>query len=306
MPDDTTPSPSRYRSIFRPDLFADQVVLVTGGGTGIGRCIAHELASLGATAVIAGRRQEPLDATVAEITAAGGRAEAVILNIREEDEVDRVVAELVQRHGRLDHLVNNAGGQFASPAAVIKPKGWRAVVDTNLNGTWFVTQACFKHSFAKRGGAVVSIVADMWNGFPGMAHTGAARAAVVNLTMTLAVEWAAAGVRVNAVAPGFILSSGLKNYPPAVAKMARELFVSNPAARPGTEAEVSAAVAFLLSPAAAFVTGETIRVDGAASLFKAPMLPMSRHKKLPPWDGFHLHPDLPEIFADLAPQHSDD
>jgi len=298
---DTTPPAPRYRSIFRPDLFADQVALVTGGGTGIGRCIAHELASLGATVVVAGRRSEPLDATVAEIAEVGGRAEAVSLNIRDEDAVDAVIADLVARHGRVDHLVNNAGGQFASPAALIKPKGWRAVIDTNLNGTWFVTQACFKRSFSKHGGAVVSIVADMWNGFPGMAHTGAARAAVVNLTRTLAVEWAAAGVRVNAVAPGFILSSGLKNYPPAVAKMARELFVSNPASRPGTEAEVSAAVAFLLSPAAAFVTGETMRVDGAASLHKAPMLPLPRHAKLPGWDGFHLKADLPEIFADLAP-----
>ncbi|TNF25791.1 MAG: SDR family oxidoreductase [Deltaproteobacteria bacterium] len=302
---DTTPPAPRYRSIFRPDLFAGEVALVTGGGTGIGRCIAHELASLGATVVVVGRREEPLAATVAEIADAGGRAEAVTLNIRDEDDVDRVVAELVARHGRLDHLVNNAGGQFASPAALIKPKGWRAVIDTNLNGTWLVTQACFKHAFSKRGGAIVSIVADMWNGFPGMAHTGAARAAVVNLTMSLAVEWAAAGVRVNAVAPGFILSSGLKSYPPAVAKMAHRLFVSNPAARPGTEAEVSAAVAFLLSPAAAFITGETLKVDGAASLHKAPLLPLPRHSKLPGWDGFHLEADLPEIFADLAPKKSE-
>jgi len=141
----------------------------------------------------------------------------------------------------------------------------------------------------------------MWNGFPGMAHTGAARAAIVNLTKTLALEWAAAGVRVNAVAPGFVLSSGLHNYPPAVATLARDLFTQNPASRPATEAEVAAAVTFLLSPAAAYITGETLKVDGAASLQKAPLLPLPRHTKLPAGDGFHLPADVPPAFADLLP-----
>jgi NAD(P)-dependent dehydrogenase (short-subunit alcohol dehydrogenase family) len=200
----------------------------------------------------------------------------------------------VDTHGRLDFLVNNAGGQFASPAAAIRPKGWRAVVDTNLNGTFFVSQAAFKHGMARRGGAVVNIVADVWNGFPGMAHTGAARAGVINLTKTLATEWAAAGVRVNSVAPGIILSSGMKNYPPHILKMVMGIVEKIPASRIGTEAEVSAAVAFLLSPAAAYITGETIRVDGAGSLQKTPMLPMMPHDKSPSWNGFHLAPDLPE------------
>lgn len=306
MTDRTTTSTSGYRSIFRPDLFAGQVALVTGGGTGIGRCIAHELAALGATVVLAARRPEPLAATAREIADAGGRADTILLNIRDEDAVDACVAEIVTRHERVDLLVNNAGGQFASPAVAIRPKGWRAVVDTNLNGTWFVTQSVFKRSMARAGGAVVSIVADMWNGFPGMAHTGAARAAVVNLTQTLAIEWAGAGVRVNAVAPGFVLSSGLHNYPATVARMARDLFRSNPASRPGTEAEISAAVAFLLSPAAAFISGETLRVDGAGSLQKAAFLPMPRHDRMPAWDGFHLPADLPEVFADLAPQAATD
>ncbi|MBH25560.1 MAG: 2,4-dienoyl-CoA reductase [Myxococcales bacterium] len=285
-----------FRSIFRDDLFAEQVILVTGGGTGIGRCIAHELASLGATVVLSGRRTEPLEATATEIAEAGGAADTLPLDIRDEEAVDAAIAGLVAKHGRLDAVVNNAGGQFASPAAMIRPRGWRAVVDTNLNGTWFVSQAAFKHALSRHGGAIVSVVADMWNGFPGMAHTGAARAGVVNLTKTLSIEWAPSGVRVNAVAPGFILSSGLSTYPEAVQQAAAELMPRNPSGRIGTESEVSTAVAFLLSPAAAFITGETIKVDGGASLHKALLVPMLEHNKNKPWNGFHLATDVPELF----------
>ncbi len=291
-----------FRSIFRDDLFAGKVALVTGGGSGIGRCIAHELAHLGAKVIVTGRKPEPLAAVVAEITAAGGQADARGMNIREDVQVDQTIAEIVRDHGGIDLLVNNAGGQFASPAALIRPKGWRAVVDTNLNGTWFVTQSTFKHAMARRGGAVVSIVAEMWNGFPGMAHTGAARAAVVNLTQTLAVEWAAANVRINAVAPGYVLSSGFKNYPPEVATLAKTALTKNPAGRPGTEAEVSAAVVFLLSPAALYINGATLRVDGASSLQKEPMMGTTTTRPTPAWDGFHLPPDLPAAFEALRPK----
>jgi citronellol/citronellal dehydrogenase len=283
-----------YQSVFRKDLFQGKVALVTGGGTGIGRCIAHECASLGAHVVVAGRREEPLATVVEEIKSAGGRASSVQLNIREEESVDATIKALVEEHGGLDLLVNNAGGQFASPAALIKPKGWRAVVDTNLNGTFFVTQAAFKYAMSKHGGSIVSIVADIWNGFPGMAHTGAARAGVVNITKTLAAEWAIAGVRINAVAPGIILSSGMKNYPPHVLKMVDGIVKKTPASRIGTEAEVSAAVMFLLSQGAAYITGETLRVDGAGSLQKVPMLPIMEHDNMPSYDGFHLTPDVPE------------
>jgi len=293
---------NRFHSVFRDDLFQGKVALVTGGGTGIGRCIAHELARLGATVVLSGRRKEPLDSVVREIAGAGGVAHARELDIRKEEDVDRTIASIAKDHGGIDLLVNNAGGQFASPAVLIRPKGWKAVIETNLNGTWFVTQACFQHGMNKKGGAVVSIVADMWNGFPGMAHTGAARAGVVNLMQTLAIEWAAAGVRLNAVAPGFIVSSGLANYPPDVAKMARELFIKNPSSRPGTEAEVSAAVCFLLSPAAAYITGATLRVDGGSSLQKEPMLPLVRHTKMKVYDGFHLPTEVPETFQGLLPK----
>ena len=147
---------------------------------------------------------------------------------------------------------------------------------------------------SKKGGSIVNIVADVWNGFPGMAHTGAARAGVINLTKTLATEWAIAGVRINAVAPGIILSSGMKNYPPHILKMVHGIVKKTPSSRIGTEAEVSAAVMFLLSPGAAFITGETLRVDGAGSLQKVPMLPMMEHDNMPVYDGFHLKPDVPD------------
>ncbi len=296
-----TPSLPTYRSVFRDDLFAGKRALITGGGTGIGRCIAHELAALGAHVILTARRLEPLDACADEIRSAGGTASVATLNIRDEQAVTDGVKALVAEHGPIELLVNNAGGQFASPAALIRPKGWRAVVDTNLNGTFFVSQALFTHSMRDHGGSIVSIVADMWNGFPGMAHTGAARAGVVNLTKTLSIEWAAAGVRINAVAPGLILSNGLHNYPPAVAKMCARLMVENPSCRAGTEAEVSAAVTFLLSPAAAYITGETLKVDGAASLQKTPLLPPVSHTKLEAWNGFHLPADLPEAFAHMQP-----
>ena len=256
------------------------------------------MAALGATVVLGARRLEPLEATALEIKEAGGTAICVELNIRDEEQVDSVISSIVKEHGPIHGLVNNAGGQFASPAVMIKPKGWRAVVDTNLNGTFLMSQAVFKHSMSKHGGSVVNIVADMWNGFPGMAHTGAARAGVVNMTKTLAIEWGSAGVRVNAVAPGLILSSGMNNYPPHVLQMVLDIAWQNPSSRMGSESEVSSAVAFLLSEAAAYVSGETVKVDGAASLAKASLFPLIKHDKSPTFEGFHLAADLPEALKD--------
>ena len=287
---------AHYDSMFRPGLFDGKIALVTGGGTGIGRCIAHELAHLGATVVIAARREEPLLATVAEITADGGKADWRALNIRDEANVETVIADIVERYGRIDLLVNNAGGQFVCEAEAIRPKGWRAVIDTNLNGTFWVTQAVFNRSMASHGGAIVSIVAEMWNGFPGLSHTGAARAAVVNLTQSLGIEWASRGVRVNAVAPGGILSSGLANYPEPVQEMAAGYMRLNPSGRLGTEAEVSAATVFLLTPGAAYITGATLRVDGASSLAKQPTWPVDAHEKMPVYQGFHRPDGAPEAF----------
>lgn len=286
-----------YRSAFRADLLAGRVVWITGGGTGIGRCIAHEVAALGATAVLSGRRDDPLRETAAEIEAAGGAADWLPLDVRDGDAVEEAARQVATRHGAIDGLVNNAGGQFPSPAEEISSNGWRTVVDLNLNGTFLVTRAAFRAHMGEHGGAIVSIVADMWNGFPFMSHTAAARAGVVNLTKTLAVEWAARGVRINAVAPGLIFSSGMDTYEADVQRAAAATARKIPAGRIGTESETSAAVVFLLSEAAAFVTGETIRVDGGASLLKQPMLPLGEGEALPAYDGFHLAREIPGFWA---------
>ncbi|MCA9866549.1 MAG: SDR family oxidoreductase [Anaerolineales bacterium] len=257
-----------YRSIFRPDLFAGQTIIVTGGGTGIGRAVAHELASLGAHVVLAARTAENLERVETEIEEAGGAASHFVCNIREEEQVsalfDFVLAERKVIHG----LVNNAGGQFISPAEMISLKGWRAVVETNLTGTFLMCREAFNRCMNEQGGAIVNMLIEMWRGFPGMAHSAAARAGIENLTKTLAVEWARAGVRVNAVAPGLISSSGLERYPEAVRPMIAQNIRDIPMKRMGTEAEVSAAIVFLLSPAAAFISGESIKIDGAGSLWR--------------------------------------
>jgi len=275
----------RYASVFRPGLFAGQTILVTGGGTGIGRAIAHELASLGAHVVLAGRKLEPLERVKQELVAAGGGASAYTCNIREEDEVRSLVASALEERGALHGLVNNAGGQFVSPAEEISKKGWHAVVETNLTGTFLVSREVFKAAMERDGGAIVNIVSEMWRGFPGMAHSGAARAGVVNLTQTLAVEWARAGVRVNAVAPGLIRSSGLDKYGEAMQPFIEEVRKDIPAQRMGTESEVAAGVTYLLSPAAAYVSGETLRIDGAGSLWRKTW-EIEPHERLPPFDAF--------------------
>jgi len=293
-------SNEHFESIFRPGLFDGQVILVTGGGTGIGRCIAHELASLGATAVVAGRREAPLQQVVSEIEEAGGRAAYTLLNIREQERVHEAIGQLVADHGRLDGVVNNAGGQFPVAAGELKPKGWAAVVDTNLNGTWWVTQAAYQHALKEHGGAIVNMVADVWAGVPGMVHTGAARAGVMNMTVTLAAEWARDSVRVNAVAPGPILSSGLATYPEAMQRRTINEVKVTPSARLGTESEVSSAVTYLLSPGAAYVTGEVMKVDGASCVYKNHMVPIGHHAGTPTFDGFHLRAKLGGLFAEEA------
>lgn len=255
------PSPE-YRSAFRPGLFDGQAVLVTGGGSGIGRCTAHELAALGASVALAGRTAEKLEAVAAELDGKGVRVSCHALDIRDEDAVQRLVGEVVGAHGRLDAVVNNAGGQFAAAAEDISLKGWEAVVRTNLGGGFLVAREAYRQAMHAHGGAIVNLIADMWSGMPGMAHSGAARAGMLNLTESLAAEWARSGVRVNAVAPGWIASSGLDRYPPEAIGRMRRLRHVVPLQRFGTEAEVSAAIVFLLSPAAAFITGSCIRVDG--------------------------------------------
>ncbi|HEY0878612.1 MAG TPA: SDR family oxidoreductase [Zeimonas sp.] len=253
---------SDYRSAFRPGLFEGRVVLVTGGGSGIGRCTAHELVSLGASVALAGRSSGKLAAVAAELAGKGPVVTQHPLDIRDEASVQHAVADVLRTHGRLDGVVNNAGGQFPAAAESLSFNGWEAVVRTNLSGGFLVAREAYRQFLHAHGGAIVNLIADMWGGMPGMAHSGAARAGMLNLTESLATEWARSGVRVNAVAPGWIASSGLDRYPPEMVAQMRRLRRVVPLQRFGTEAEVSAAIVFLLSPAAAFITGSCIRVDG--------------------------------------------
>jgi len=277
-----------YRSVFRPGLFAGQVVIVTGGGSGIGRCIAHELAALGATLALVGRNPEKLRAVREEIAAAGGLAQDYVCNIRDEAAVHELVAQVLRDHGRIDGLVNNAGGQFPAPLKDISAKGWEAVLQTNLTGGFLMARECLTQHMQGHGGAIVNIVADMWGGMPAMGHSGAARAGMVNFTETAAFEWSQYGVRVNAVAPGYVASSGMDQYPAWMADTIRAMPATVPLGRFATEAEISAAVAYLLSEAAAFVTGVTLRVDGGRPNARGgtPM-PAPQHGAAP-FNGFHL------------------
>jgi citronellol/citronellal dehydrogenase len=276
----------RYASVFRPGLFDGQVVWVTGGGSGIGRCVAHELASLGATVVISGRTQAKLDAVAAEIMGDGGRCETAAFDIRDEEAVKAGVAAAIAKLGPVSGLVNNAGGQFPAPLMAISKKGFDAVVANNLTGGFLMMRELFNQCMQAHGGAIVNMTADFRNGMPGMGHSGAARAGMSNLTMTAAFEWAHAGVRVNAVAPGWIASSGIDTYGGAMKSIIPRLKQHVPLRRMGVEAEVSGAIVFLLSPAAAFITGVTMQIDGAASL-GSEIFPLGSEAKSVPFDGFH-------------------
>ena len=282
----TDPVRHRYASVFRPGLFAGQLHWVTGGGSGIGRCVAHELASLGATVLISGRTQSKLDAVAAEIVADGGVCHTAAFDIRDEEAVKAGVAAVLAAHGPVAGLVNNAGGQFPSPLLAISKKGFDAVVANNLTGGFLMMRELFTQCMQARGGTVVNMTADFRNGMPGMGHSGAARAGMSNLTATAAFEWAHAGVRVNAVAPGWIASSGMDTYGGAMKSIIPKLKAHVPLRRLGVEAEVSGAIVFLLSPAASFITGVTLQIDGAASLGSA-VFPLGAEARSLPFDGFH-------------------
>lgn len=278
-----------YRSVFRPGLFKDQIIIVTGGGSGIGRCIAHELKALGARIALIGRSVEKLQ-TVHEELGGGDDVFTFSADLRQEQPVKEMVAAVLKWGGRIDGLVNNAGGQFPARLRDISLNGWNAVVANNMTATFLVSKEVFIQWMEEHGGNIVSIGADWPLGMPGMGHNGAARAGQENFTLTASIEWAASGVRLNQVIPGFIASSGFDKYPEAAHETLRNVVKRVPLKRHGTESEISAAVAFLLSEAAAYITGAFIRVDGGvhnnnrSTFFEVP-----DHEKNKPYIGFPLY-----------------
>lgn len=252
--------------MFRADTYEGKVVLVTGGRSGIGYQIAKDFLRLGATVWICSRKEDKLLAardTLREF----GTVEAMSCDIRQEEDIKALAAAIQSTNGRLDVLVNNAGGQFPSLAEYISHKGWNAVINNNLNGTFYVTQAMANTFFIpQKSGNIVNIIVSLHRGFPGMAHTAAARAGIENLSITLAQEWSDHNIRINCVAPGVIESSGLDQYPQQVQNMYDDARKAIPLKRFGRVEDVSNAVCFLASPLASYITGTTLYVDGAQRL----------------------------------------
>lgn len=280
-----------YCSLLASGQFSERVVIVTGGGSGLGRCMAHELASLGARVIILGRTPEKLQMVEGEIAEDGGTCDHWVCDIRDDERVSSVIGEVIGKYGQIHALVNNAGGQFPALLQDISKNGFEAVTRNNLVGGFLMSREVFRQSMQERGGAIVNITADCGNGFPGMGHAGAARAGMENLTRTAAWEWGPYGVRVNAVSPGFVISSGLDSYDdPNVTRTLKAASRYIPLKRMGSESEVSSVVCFLLSEAAAFINGETIHVDGGGRFGSSHMyqkLPDEPHYVPKPFDGFH-------------------
>ena len=252
-------------SVYRRDLFVGKVVLVAGGGGGIGRAVALLFARLGAEVLISGRNAEKLQGVVDFGRAHGASISSTTANLREYEQTRQLFDCVRERHGRLDHVVNCAGGQFALPAIDYTPNGWNAVITNNLNGSWFLMQQAAQHWRDHGGhGSIVNVVVVTDRGMPGIAHTVAARAGVIGVTRTVAVEWAPLGIRVNCVAPGLIDTEGLQVYPP---EGVREFPLANPMKRLGTALEIAEACIYLSAPSGGFITGEVLTVDGGGRLW---------------------------------------
>jgi len=260
--------------IFRPGLLDGQVCLVSGAGSGLGRETALELARLGAKVLGCGRREEPLAETAALAEGLPGSFEHQAMDIRDEEAVQKLFDGLLERHGRLDVLVNNAGGQFLAPAETISPKGFRTVIELNVQGTWLMTHAAATRAFIPQGGGkVLSVTLSPHHGMPGMVHSGAARAAVENMMRTLAVEWARFGIKTCALAAGqFMTETMMTKYPQVVVD---NLERSIPIGRAGRAEEMAWLVAYLASPAGDFVSGTTITIDGARDNWAGPWPPQA-------------------------------
>jgi citronellol/citronellal dehydrogenase len=269
-------------SIFRPGLFEGQVAIVTGGGSGIGLAIAETLGELGAKVAINGRNVDKLQRARTRLESQGVAVFASPCDIREPAQVQSFVGAVGESLGAASVLVNNAGGQFPTTAESLSTKGWDAVLRNNLSGTFYMTQAVAQqHMILKKKGRIINIIANIHRGFPGMVHTGAARAGVENMTKTLAVEWAEHNIQVNAIAPGIIKSSGTDQYPPELLEVSRG---KTPMKRVGTPEEVAELVAYIASDAAWFVTGETWYIDGGAHLWGDawPIAETPAQKAVPP------------------------
>lgn len=244
--------------------FKDNIVLVTGGGSGIGYAIAKQYLQNGAKVIISGRNTEKLAKAKEELNKIG-ELHTHICDIRKPDEITVLSDYIKTTFGNLDILVNNAGGQFPASAENISVNGWTAVVNNNLNGTFYITREMATRFFIpQNSGNILNIIANIYRGFPGMAHTGAARAGVDNLTKTLAVEWSKYKIRVNAIAPGIIKSTGLEQYPPELLKGVTDTI---PLRELGSTDDIANATLFITSPYAKFITGATLNIDGGQSLY---------------------------------------
>jgi citronellol/citronellal dehydrogenase len=277
-----------YDSVFRPGLFAGRTIIVTGGGSGIGRCTAHELKSLGARIALLGRTREKLEKVRDEL----GDPDTFIhaADLRREDEVKAAIDGVISWAGKVDGLVNNAGGQFPAQLKDISLNGWNAVVANNLTATFLVSKEVYLRSMEENGGAIVNVGADWDLGNPGMGHNGAARAGQVSFTFTASVEWAHSGVRVNSVIPGFIASSGFDRYPERAHDALRNVRSRIPLKRHGTESEIAGAIVYLLSPAAAYVTGAALRIDGGLhNNGRGTFYEVPDHARSRPFNGFPLY-----------------